>query len=368
MHTRSLRSAQQPVLIAIGLAAVATAMGWALTQHSKLALGLPLGVALVASLLLFAEIGLSALWVWAPLAVVTYPLAGPNVNINFGRIWVPGLLALLLILPRPRARSRASSGMLVALCLLVAVLGIRTALTPGTRGDYAYGVRVWLDSMLLPLIIFAVARRVAAVRTDGAERIAFSLMIAGLLLALIGIGERIFGFNLAASIKGAAVFVDPAIGGVRISGPYEAPEPYGLALVLCLAATMYWLRVRRRSRDTYIATLVVIALYLIAIFFNYFRTGWISAVIVIVVSLGLRPRRFRRTFMTLAIAGAVLALGFAALQSNSGAVSNRIDNTQNVFARLGAYKQAIQIFEQKPVFGVGANRYNDVALELPTST
>jgi O-antigen ligase len=361
----SLRSAHQPVLLALGLVAVATAMGWAVTQHSRLYLGLPLGVALVTSVLLFAELGLSALWVWAPLSVITYPLGGPAGNITFDRVWIPGLLALLLILPRPRMRNRASTGVLLGLCVLAAVLGIRAVTTSGTQGDYADAIRIWLDSLVLTVITFAVVRRVVAVRADGAERISFSLMIAGLLLALIGIGERISGYQLAAHIKGASVFYDPAIGGVRISGPYESPAPYGLALVLCLAATIYWLRLRPRSGDARFATFTIIALDLIAIFFNYFRTGWISAVIVIVLCLGLRPRRFGRTLTTLAIVGAVLALGFAALQSTSGAVSSRIDNTQNVFARLGAYKQAIQIFEKKPVFGVGTNRYTIVASQLP---
>jgi len=339
-------------------------MGWAVTQHSKFALALPLAVACVSTLLLFAEIGLRALWVWAPLAVVTYPFGGPNVNINFGRIWIPGLLALLFILPRPRVRARASSGMFAAFALLVLVLGIRMALTPGSRGDYAYGIRVWIDSMVLPLMLFAVVRRVVAVQPERAERIAFTLMLAGLLLALIGIGERMLGFNLASSIKGAAVFYDPAVDAVRISGPYEAPEPYGLALVLCLAATLFWLRVRPRPRNVKLATLAVIALYAVALFFNYFRTGWISAVVVVAVSLGLRPRRFGRTVMTVAIVGAVLALAYTELQSVS-TVATRIDNTQNVFARLGAYKQGIEMWETHPWFGVGANRYQRVAAQLP---
>ena len=360
----SLRYARQPLLAVLGLGAVALAMGWGVTQHSKLALVVPLAVAIAASLLLVAEIGLRALWVWAPLAVVTYPLGGPNVNLNFGRVWIPGVLALLFILPRPRVHARASSRMFAAFTLLVLVLGIRMALTPGTQGDYAYGIRVWIDSMVLPLVLFAVVRRVVAVRSDGAERIAFSLMLAGLLLALIGIGERMFGFDLASSIKGASVFYDPAIDAVRISGPYEAPEPYGLALVLCLAATLFWLRIRPRAQNIRLAAFAVIALYLVALYFNYFRTGWISAVVVVAVSLGLRPRRFGRTVVTLAIVAAVLGLAYTELQGVS-TVSTRIDNTQNVFARLGAYKQGIDIWEAKPWFGVGANQYQQVAAQLP---
>ena len=189
------------------------------------------------------------------------------------------------------------------------VFGVRTALTGGTRGEYAYGFRVWIDSLLLPLIIFAVVRRVVAAKEGAAERIALSLMIAGLLLAVIGIGETIFGFQLASSIRGGSVFFDTSINQVRISGPYESPAPYGLALVLCLAATLYWILMRPRAPDTLLLALGVAALQFTAIFLNFFRVGWISAILVIVCSIGLRRGRALRLLVvvgTVALVGALV--------------------------------------------------------------
>jgi hypothetical protein len=364
MYTRPATQIFQAASAALALAAVCAASGWALNQPSKLMLVMPLAAVVAALLLVFAELRLTALWLWAPLAVLAYPLAGQNVNVTFGRVWIVGMLALVLILPAVRTTSRASSRLLWGLGALAVVLGIRTVLTTGTTADLGYGMRVWIDSILLPLILFVVVRRAVTVREGAAERIALALMIAGLLLALMGIGERMFGFQLGSSLRGASLFFDQGIGQVRVSGPYESPAPYGLALVLCLAATIYWLLMRRRAPETYLAVLPIVSLDVLAIFFNFFRVGWITAVVVIVAALGLRPRRFGRVAATVAVAAAVIGLGFTQLQSVPG-VSDRINNTQNLFARLGAYEQGIEIFKQRPIFGVGANRYHDVASRLP---
>lgn len=351
-------------LNAIALAVICVGSGWALAQHSRSALLLPVVLAFAALLLVFAHVGVAGLWLWAPLAVLTYPLGGPNANVTFSRLWVPGLLALILVLPRARTQSRAGARLLWTLAALVAVIGVRTALTTGTRGDYAYGFRVWIDSMLIPLILFAVVRRVVAARERAAERIALSLMIAGLLLAVIGIAERVLGFQLASSIRGGSVFFDLNIDQVRISGPYESPAPYGLALVLCLAASMYWILMRRRPAETYLIAVGIVSLEIAAVFLNFFRVGWISAVIVIITSVGLRPGRLVRLLTVVTVTGLVAALGLTQLESVS-AISNRVNNTQNIYARLGAYQQGLELFSEKPLFGIGSLRYNTAASQLP---
>jgi O-antigen ligase len=364
MHARSAKLVPVAVPASLAVAAVCAANAWALTQDSRVAALLPIAVIFAAVLFLFAELRLAALWLWAPLSVLAYPLAGSNENITFNRVWIPGMLALLLTLPEAPRPSRAYSRVLLALVVLTAVFAIRTALTSGAPGDYAYGFRLWIDSLLLPVILFIVIRRAVAVRDDAAERTALTLMIAGLSLACLGIGERIFGYELGSALRGASVFFDTSIDQVRISGPYESPAPYGLSLVLCLAATMYWLLMRRRAPETYLVGLLIVSLQLIAIFFSFLRVGWISAAVVIVASLGLRPKRFGRAVATVALAAIVVALGFTQLHAVTGA-SNRINNTQTLYARLGAYEQATELFEREPIIGVGANRYKAVASQLP---
>jgi O-antigen ligase len=346
------------------LAGVCVALGWAIVQHSRAAL-LLVGLGAALGLLgLLAELGLTALWLWPALGVVAYPLASklPGAPyVTFDRVWVSCMLVLLLTLPAVHARSRASRRMMLGLGLVVAVVGARAILTPDPT---LYPARVWFNALALPLILFAITRRAVGGGRRQDERAALALAVAGTLLSLVGLAERILGFELA-SLSGATARFDAAIGGVRISGPYEAPEPYGLALVICLAATMYWLLRRRPVGFTRTITLAIVALHLLAIFFTFFRVGWISAAIVIVTALGLRPHRYARLLGTLVIAGVVCAFALSQLE-HSSSVSNRVDNTENIATRLATYQQGWQIFADHQLFGVGVTKYHSVAADLPT--
>src|SRR5581483_10587879 len=125
--TRALAAALGALLCA--------SIGWGLTQSSKVAL-LPMVIgAALALWLIFAELGLTALWLWPPLGVITYPLAnhlpgGKYVSID--RIWVVGMLVLLLSQPKVRAHVRASRRALLGFAVLTVVLGVRAIVTPAS--------------------------------------------------------------------------------------------------------------------------------------------------------------------------------------------------------------------------------------------
>jgi O-antigen ligase len=353
---------QRALLMAL-VAGACSISGWGLVAHSKLAL-IPVGIlAALALMAIFSAIGLKALWLWPPLGVVMSPFSSHlgNKYVTFDRVWVGGMVVLLLTLPKVRAHARASRRMLIALALLTAVIGVRSALT--SYGSL-YPVRIWVDSLVIPLILFSLVRRAVGLDERLAERVAFSLVVAGLLLALIGIAEHLGGFSLAKLAGGTPRF-DSDIGQVRISGPYGDPEPYGLALISCLAASMYWLLARPRTGWLRFAVLGVVGLEVVAIFFTYFRVGWIGALLVLLAAVGFRPGRYGRAIATLLVAALVAVPVVVAFESSS-TVTDRVDNTQNIWTRFAIYDQAWQIFKGAPVFGVGAQRYNDVAAPLPT--
>ncbi len=357
------RSLLPRVLSAAALMALCALMGWSVAQHSKLAL-LPVAMGgLFALMLVFADVGLTALWLWPALGVLLYPLADHlpgGKYVSFDRIWVGGMAVLLISQPKVRARVRASKRMSWALIALTLVLGVRAIVTPASS---LFPVRVWFDSLVIPLILFGLVRR--AVGNDGrlTERMAFSVMMAGLLLAVIGIAERLVGFELATA-TGSQVRFDQAIGQVRISGPYPAPETYGLTLIICLAASLYWLLCRKRDGLVRMAGLGIIGLEVIAIFFTYFRVGWISALLVILAAIGLRPRRYGRAIATVLVSALVVIPVFIQLATISS-VSTRVQNTDNIYTRLATYQEGWTIFRSAPLFGVGSQAYTDHALALP---
>jgi hypothetical protein len=349
---------------ALGVAAVCIICGWAITQHSKLAM-IPVGIVVgIAIVLVIAQLGVTALLLWPPLGVIAYPLSRHlpgSPYVTFDRLWIFGLLILCISLPKAVRHDRASKRMLTALALLTAVIGIRTFFTSASS---LYPERVWIDSLVLPMILFIVVRRVVIVTPNALEKIAFSLTITCLMLGLVGIGEQLFGFELA-TLSGSTVRVDTVVDVIRLSGPYDVPEVYGLTLLLCIGASMYWTIMRPRPPLVRAAGFSVVGIGLLASFFTFFRVDWISAVILVFVILGLRPGRYGRALAIVAFTLPILVFGFIELEQIR-VVSERVTNTSNIENRLATYEQGFQMFEAHPWFGVGATRYADVSILLPT--
>jgi O-antigen ligase len=180
------------------------------------------------------------------------------------------------------------------------------------------------------------------------------------LLGAIGLAERIFGFELA-SLSGGERRYDEVVGATRISGPYSVPETYALSLVICLAATLYWLQ--SRGRGPYIWGILIVALEISGIAFSYFRAAWIAALLVVIGSVGIRPRRFGRTLAVAAVVGSLAFAGTTQLEQRNKAFEARTKNTHNIYGRLATYDQGIQLFKGAPLTGVGIDRYSTVVHE-----
>jgi O-antigen ligase len=348
------------IAMGLGIALLGIATGWAITHQGRLSI-LYLAVCVIAALLLlFGQLRLSVIWVWAPLSVAAYALVREFPIVTFDRLWVGAMAGLLVLLPRTRAPSRATRRVLFWFALLAATFGLRAALTSEMR---VTALSIWVDAVVLPLILFAVVRVAVTLNDTTIDRISLSLVIAGLVLALIGIAEWVFGFSLASATGGTPRLEAPGV--VRISGPFRVPEPFALSLTICFASTVYWIQSRRGSAA--LAGMLVAALELIAIGFTLFRVAWVAAVVVGVVALGLRPRRFARGLRIGGMIGLVLLLGFTGFQ-RIPLLATRLHESESFYGRLASYKQGLQLFAEQPLVGVGVNRYFDAASQLsPTA-
>jgi hypothetical protein len=319
------------------------------STRSLALVGLVAGAGLM---VLVAEIGFESLLIWAVAGAALYPFirfpSGHEV-VTFDRLWIGAMVGCLILRARPvSGRSRAARYFTVAFVWLAASFVIRAYLTPN---EQASNLETSLDAVVLPLILFLVARReVVTVRRT--ERVALALGLAGAVLALIGIAERIFGFELASRVGGTQR-IDINVDIVRISGPFSAPEPYALALLICLGATMYWLQ-RRRA---YWLGSALVGIQLIAIALALFRTAWVAALIIVVASLGLRPRRYGRFFTVAGLVAALVVVAFGQLQQQNTAFKTRVENKSNAYVRLATYEQGWDLFKSDPLAGVGVNQY-----------
>jgi O-antigen ligase len=310
---------------------------------------------------IFASLGSWTLVAWPVLAVAAYdliriPRSGGTPIITFDHLWIPALVVYLALERRRFDRARATRLLSFSLACLVILFGLRSETTNfGLTGSNA----TWIDAIVLPAILFAASARYS-VTPERTQRLAASLMIAGGILGAIGVAQRIWGFELA-SFAGGEVRFDQAVQETRISGPYSVPETYALSLVVCLAATMYWMQTRKRG-GTFVWGGLFAGLAIAGIALSLFRAAWIAGVVVIVASLGLRPRKFARALTVAVLAGAIIVAATAQLEQNK-TFSTRAKDTSNIYGRLATYEQGLQIFRSAPLFGVGVDRYHDVAAE-----
>ena len=312
-------------------------------------------------LVLFSFLGSSTIIVWPIAATVGYLIEIPRDHpvITFDRVWIGGLLAYIALNGRRVKRTPATRMLIFALLWLVLSYGVRTlATSTAINGP----VRTWIDAIVLAAILFVACERYCLAGPERARRLAGALMVAGGILGAIGIGERIWGFELA-SVTGGTVRFDAAIDQTRISGPYPAPEPYALSLIICLAATLYWILSRRRGSN-YAWALPLAGLQVTGIAFALFRAGWIAGIVVVVASFAFRPGRIGRTFAVVGLAGAVALAATTQLQQNK-TVAARLNNTENIDARLATYKQGVELFRSAPLFGIGVDQYNAVSVTRP---
>jgi O-antigen ligase len=305
--------------------------------------------------LLFANLGVRSLLWWPIVSPLAYPFVrfpgGGNALITLDRVWIPGLAVVILFTPRRRS-TRQSRLLIAAVGFLIATFVLRGLASPGSSLTV---FKVTLDALVLPFLLLVAARKLIRT-TDRVDRMAVVLVVSGVVLAILGIAEKVGGFDLAKKSGGAAQGIanaaDVATGAFRIAGPYPWPETYGLSLVICLAATLYWLQLRR----TWVLGAFVLALETTAIAFAFFRAIWIAAVIVVIAALGLRPQRFERLVGVVAVVGVALLLISAPLTQNTQ-FSSRAGNTANINNRLATYATGLEVFASAPVFGVGFNQF-----------
>ncbi|MDQ3739879.1 MAG: O-antigen ligase family protein, partial [Actinomycetota bacterium] len=351
------------VAAAIALTAICASYGLALARGGTIeVLWLAGGVAL-AGLVIVATLGFDALLVWGAVTAAAYPfvrLPSDDVLVTFDRAWVGALLVVLLVVPRARPLSRTTKLVLLTLTWLVVAYGVRAATTPVETPN---AVRTWLDGIVLPAVLFLVVARLATTE-ERVVRLLGALALGGGALGLLGIGQKVLGFDLA-SLTGGEIRYDQNVGVVRISGPYPVPETYVLATTLTLAATLCWMQIRGSAALMLGSALA--GIQVLAIGLTFFRAGWICALIVVIAAFGLRPRRYGRLIGVVAAIAAVTFVSYGQLQQDS-AVSARVQNTDNLKSRIASYSEGIALFRDEPVFGVGVNQFPAAAAAKPRAS
>ena len=294
-----------------------------------------------------------ALLIWIPLGALAFPwVRFPREQpiITFDRMWIASLLLATFLTGRRAGGAPASRVVGFVLGWLVLAITARLALGLAL-GDDLVVRSAWVDGVLIPAGLFMVSRRLLN-DTAACRQLAMACTIAGAVLALTGIAQRIWGFELA-SLSGGLPRYDSFVRLVRVSGPYSTPEVYGLSLSICFAATVYWLQARGGMARS--LGLVVAVLEVITIGLTLFRAAWIACALILVATVTARRERSAR-LVGLAAIGALLLVG-SQLAGNLDVLSERLSDSSNIYGRFATYQQGLAIFRMTPLIGIGVNQF-----------
>jgi hypothetical protein len=346
------------------LVAVCTGLGAFVARGTLMAYFLLGALALVAASAIFAGHLFTAFATWVAVEGLAYPFVRYPLHhdlVTFDRVILIALGGALILAPSSRL-SRDAQLLVRAVGAFTIVYGVRAFLTtrlpapPKYAGvDYAdiapYQEKAdWLDNIALPYIALLVAARV--VTLERWRVIARALVFLGVTTALIGIGEWTLGFHLS-QLSGSSAFVDLQAGVVRVSGPYSDPSAYGGVLVVCIAATVYWMETER----AYFAGAAALLVELVGLAPSFTKTIWAAGFVTLLIALGIRRGASSRTFLVTLYGGTVLAFIYSFLQDNPVVAQRVTGSTSNFTARLGDYLQALLIFQEWPIFGAGAGQF-----------
>jgi O-antigen ligase len=354
------RTTTLAVLVGVSAFVAAAATGEAQarlgTKPVLLAVG---GIGAIGMVTIFAVAREHVVLAWpiltgAAFAFVQFPRGNPVVT--FDRVWIGGMITIIALARRTPYTDRSRRFFTRAFLAFAIAWGGQAVVAQ----KLDLGIAQWVDALVLPFVLFT-AVRVFAATPAGRDRIAAAAMLGGAVLAGIGIAESVLGFELATR-SGGALRVETELATVRISGPYPAPEPYGLALLMTLAMTLYWMQRRRGGR--FVVGSAFATLQGVAIALTLFRAAWIGAALIVFAAIGIRRHRLPRALYIGGVMALVIFGSLSQIRQSTG-LNERVGNTENVWGRLATYEQGLSIFRAHPLLGIGVNRYTAVASNLP---
>lgn len=353
-----------PISVAVGGLVIFVALGevYLLARGGPVSFLLLALLALAVGALLFADHVYEVFVAWVALEALAYAFVRyPHFStpfFTFDRYMVLALGGALLMHRAPRM-SRQTRLLTIALGAFTVAYGLRAVTTDQlllpagmTPTSTLQPAADWLDGVLLPFVVFLIAAR--TITPARWPTLAKALTFTGAVIGLFAIAQWIIGFELA-SRTGLDPFRDGTAGVIRAGGPYPTPTALGSVMIVCMAGTLYWLQTER----AYALAGSALAIEILGILPGLTKTVWAAAFVLILISLGIRNRVSSRTALVGIYAFTAVAVTYFFVQ-NSPVVEARVTSAaaeDNFLGRLATWKQALAMFEQSPLTGVGVEQF-----------
>jgi O-antigen ligase len=358
--TTGLIGESPTVALAASVALITAATLCGMGKYHEAAAGAAgaLGLGCVIAFGVSVESILIAWFVTSPLASYFIRFPVDQSIITFDRA-VIALASVLLVFHTKRVSAeRLPASRFEAFWAAVTVIAILSALVAST--NYPYATRVAVDSFLLPLILFHIARYHLDLRGREGQIIVGAMFLA-ILFFVTGAYEFLTGNNLF-EYKGSVLVRE---GEVRVNGPFAADTAFAnismlVALFILAAPRALRISFDRAGRLFYaLAFLLAVAAAIIPLF-RAVAIALLVCGLVIILSTGRKTGRSPQVILKRALPVLALVVVFAIIAMLGQAInSERISDPRNVFGRLATWEAAARIALDNPLTGVGLANYTD---------
>jgi O-antigen ligase len=347
--------------LVIFVAAVAVGAGKLFAEGSSKAFVLA-GLVILATLALVISGRLFEVFVvWIAVEGLAFPFVrypfGHNL-ITFDRVLVLAMGGAMLLQSWPRM-AKQTRFVAYAFGAFAVFYGLRAFTTQqlllpiGYLPSASYQPQLdWLDNALMPFIVFVVAARTLTV--ERWRIVAKALTFLGVTIAGFALVQWAVGIEFA-TISGYTPFVDATAGIVRTGGPYPDPTAYGGVMLVCLAATLYWIQTER----AYALGIPAVLIEVVGLAPSYTKSVWGAALLTIVLALGLRRRVSSRTVLVGVYMAIVVGVLYSLVQDTT-VIQDRVSSqgsADNFTGRIAAWRQGVVIFQHWPLQGAGIEQF-----------
>lgn len=275
--------------------------------------------------------------------------------LTFDRVVIGALLLFVLVEVAMRKRALLSmNGLGVAMIFFSAII-IYSIIHESV--DKFRGGRIFLDSFLLPFIIFFLAKNLISEK-ENLKKFINVLLIMGIYLSLMGIFEYIAGSDILAFREGMV----ERSGWLRVNGPFKDDAAFGVNVSFCFFIALYklitcsncgFMNIRKAFYS------LILVLFILAIIFNFYRGIWLALILGLLAWIFIRRKGLYKLAFSIIILSIIVLSNIETIKSTK-LFQERVSNTETLQSRFDKFDLAINLFKKNPIKGIGFNNYRPI--------
>jgi len=218
-----------------------------------------------------------------------------------------------------------------------------------------------LTGYIFPFFMFFISQSVYD-RPEKREGLIKFLILTGIYLGITAMLEH---FNIDKLVFPRYI-MDPGFGihFGRARGPFCQAAVNGTVLGFGLCSSFYFLLAHKRKNIWIAFSFLLLALLPLAIFFTYTRAVWLASALSFTLVLSFVFKEKRALFISIVVilcAAAVIAMPLILSGNTAASAFDRMYDHSPVDDRLNLYTVYLNMFKEHPFFGVGFDRFSEVA-------